>query len=240
MTLLLNSDEEVGSPVSRAITERLAPSVGAVLVLEPAQGLAYKTARKGVGNYASQVTGVAAHAGVDFETRRTRRCWSWRGCGEGGGFTDLRAGRDGESWGDWRRDAVECDCRATRGPRWTCGLRRRQRCGAGGEDVSRAEGDGQGVPADDHGRDQPAADGAEARDGGSIRRRGGWPRSWGLQLDEAATGGGSDGNFTAALGVATLDGMGAVGEGAHAGHESIVVEHLVPRTALLAGLIAAA
>jgi glutamate carboxypeptidase len=60
----------------------------------------------------------------------------------------------------------------------------------------------------------------------------------GFDLQEAATGGGSDGNFTAALGVPTLDGMGAVGEGAHAAHESVVIEHLVPRTALLAAMIA--
>ena len=60
----------------------------------------------------------------------------------------------------------------------------------------------------------------------------------GIGLNEAATGGASDGNFTSALGIATLDGMGAVGEGAHAAHESIVLEHLAPRTALLAGMLA--
>ncbi|MEO6802640.1 MAG: M20/M25/M40 family metallo-hydrolase, partial [Granulicella sp.] len=60
----------------------------------------------------------------------------------------------------------------------------------------------------------------------------------GFQLDEAATGGGSDGNFTAALGIPTLDGMGAVGEGAHAPHESILTEHLISRTALLAAMLA--
>jgi glutamate carboxypeptidase len=60
----------------------------------------------------------------------------------------------------------------------------------------------------------------------------------GFTLDEASTGGASDGNFTAALGIPTLDGLGAVGEGAHARHESIVVEHLAPRTVLLAGLLA--
>jgi glutamate carboxypeptidase len=60
----------------------------------------------------------------------------------------------------------------------------------------------------------------------------------GFELDEAATGGASDGNFTSALGIPTLDGMGAVGEGAHASHESILLEHLAPRTALLAGLLA--
>jgi glutamate carboxypeptidase len=59
----------------------------------------------------------------------------------------------------------------------------------------------------------------------------------GLSLQEASTGGGSDGNFTSALGVATLDGMGAVGEGAHADHESLLVEHLAPRTALLAAMV---
>ena len=59
----------------------------------------------------------------------------------------------------------------------------------------------------------------------------------GFTLNEASTGGGSDGNFTAALGIPTLDGMGAVGEGAHARHESVFVEHLAPRTALLAAML---
>jgi glutamate carboxypeptidase len=60
----------------------------------------------------------------------------------------------------------------------------------------------------------------------------------GLELEEAATGGGSDGNFTAAMGVPTLDGMGAVGVGAHAAQEHVVVAHLVERTVLLGGVIA--
>ncbi len=67
IVLLLNSDEEIGSPVSRPITERIAAECAAVFVLEPAQGLAYKTARKGTGNWRIDVKGVAAHAGVDFE-----------------------------------------------------------------------------------------------------------------------------------------------------------------------------
>ena len=60
----------------------------------------------------------------------------------------------------------------------------------------------------------------------------------GFALEEAATGGASDGNLTSAIGIPTLDGMGAVGEGAHAQHEQIELEHLAPRTALLAGLLA--
>jgi glutamate carboxypeptidase len=59
----------------------------------------------------------------------------------------------------------------------------------------------------------------------------------GFALDEAATGGASDGNFTAALGIPTLDGMGAVGEGAHSPNESVILEHLAPRTALLAAML---
>ncbi len=59
----------------------------------------------------------------------------------------------------------------------------------------------------------------------------------GLELEEASTGGGSDGNFTAALGIPTLDGMGAVGGGAHAESEHILRSQLVPRTALLAAML---
>jgi glutamate carboxypeptidase len=59
----------------------------------------------------------------------------------------------------------------------------------------------------------------------------------GVKVEESATGGGSDGNFTAALGIPTLDGLGAVGEGAHASNESILVERIADRTALLSLLI---
>jgi glutamate carboxypeptidase len=67
IVLLLNSDEEVGSPVSRPITEQISATCDAAYVLEPAQGLAYKTARKGTGNWRVEIKGVAAHAGVDPE-----------------------------------------------------------------------------------------------------------------------------------------------------------------------------
>ena len=70
-----------------------------------------------------------------------------------------------------------------------------------------------------------------------FRRAATLAEAMGFGLQEAATGGGSDGNFTSALGVPTLDGMGAVGEGAHAVHESIVLKELAPRTALLAAML---
>ena len=64
-------------------------------------------------------------------------------------------------------------------------------------------------------------------------------RQFGWKLEEAAVGGGSDGNFTAALGIPTLDGLGGVGEGAHAAHESVLISELPRRAALLAALIEA-
>lgn len=71
-----------------------------------------------------------------------------------------------------------------------------------------------------------------------FKRAASHARELGFTLKEAATGGGSDGNFTSALGVPTLDGMGAVGEGAHARHESLLLKHMAPRTALLAAMLA--
>ncbi len=98
VTLLLNSEEEVGSPVSRAITERLALESAAVFVLEPAQGLAYKTARKGVGYYYVQVTGVGAHSGVDFERGHSAVLELAKQVQTISNFTDFAAAADGQLW----------------------------------------------------------------------------------------------------------------------------------------------
>ncbi len=90
--LLLNSDEEVGSPVSRPITEKIAAGCSAVYVLEPAQGLAYKTARKGTGNWRIEIQGVAAHAGVDFEKGASALRELARVIETVSGWTDLKRG----------------------------------------------------------------------------------------------------------------------------------------------------
>ncbi len=82
----------MGSPVSRPITERLAAGCAAVYVLEPAQGLAYKTARKGTGNWRIDVTGVAAHAGVDFEKGASAIRELARVVETVSGWTDLKRG----------------------------------------------------------------------------------------------------------------------------------------------------
>jgi glutamate carboxypeptidase len=237
VTLLLNPDEEVGSPASRPITERLALASSAVLVLEPAQGLACKTARKGVGDYHLHVTGVAAHSGVDFERGHSAILELARLIEKVAVFTDLRIGRTvnpGVISGGTRSNVIaehayaDVDVRIVRASdaAKVAKLFRGLRCA---DPACKLEITG--------GLNRPPME----RKPGTValyRQARKLAAELGFTLDEAATGGGSDGNFTAALGVPTLDGLGAVGEGAHAAHESVVVEHLVPRTALLAALIA--
>ncbi len=235
--LLLNSEEEIGSPVSRPITEALARDCEAVYVLEPAQGLAYKTARKGTGNWRIAIKGIAAHAGVDFEKGVSAIRELARVIETVSGWTGMRAGLTvsvGLAGGGSKSNVIpaeawaEVDVRIVRKldgdaiERRFAALRPRDaRCSlqlTGG--INR--------PPMERTRGTVAL----------FRRARALAAELGLALEEASTGGASDGNFTSALGIPTLDGMGAVGEGAHARHESVLVEHLAPRTALLAGMIA--
>lgn len=236
VTLLLNPDEEVGSEVSRPHTERLARESAAVLVLEPAQGLAYKTARKGVGHFELTVHGVAAHAGVDFASGHSAVLEMARLIEEVSSWTDTSIGRTvnvGVIAGGTRSNVIAGECRA--------------------------EVDVRVVTMDDAARVEEMFRALRTRDEAcTLRIEGGINRppmersagtvklfqtaqrlasEIGLDLQEAATGGGSDGNFTAAIGVPTLDGMGAVGGGAHSPGEYVVASHLVERTALLAGML---
>ncbi|MGB6686369.1 MAG: M20 family metallopeptidase [Terracidiphilus sp.] len=237
IVLLLNSDEEIGSPVSRPITERIASECGAVYVLEPAQGLAYKTARKGTGNWRVEVKGVAAHAGVDFEKGASAILELARVVEKVSGWTDLQRGLTvsvGTVGGGSKTNVIpaeawcEVDVRIARkadGPRIE------------GKFARLKTADARCALTVTGGINRPPME----RTSGTVRlfkKARALAAELRLALDEAATGGASDGNFTSALGVPTLDGMGAVGEGAHARHESIYLEHLAPRTALLAGMLA--
>ncbi len=235
--LLLNSEEEVGSPVSREITERLAIKSAAVFVLEPAQGLAYKTARKGVGHYNVEVTGVGAHSGVDFERGHSAILELAKQVQTISQFTNLKRKLTvncGVFAGGTRSNVVASHAHAEVDVRI-----------AKASDAEHVEKlfsrlkvfDPHCKLAITGGINRPPME----RKAGTIalfKKARTLAAEIGFVLEEAATGGGSDGNFTAALGVPTLDGMGAVGEGAHASHESVVIEHLVPRTALLAAMIA--
>ncbi|HTH53890.1 MAG TPA: M20 family metallopeptidase, partial [Edaphobacter sp.] len=238
VTLLLVSEEEIGSPISRPITERLALQSSAVFVLEPAQGLALKTARKGVGHYDLHVTGVGAHSGVDFEHGHSAVLELARQIERIATFTDLSRGltvNPGVISGGTRSNVIASEAHVEIDVR-----------------IARAS-DEQKVarlfrslkPFDKAckltltgGINRPPME----RKPGTValfKQAKKLAADLGFALDEASTGGGSDGNFTAALGVPTLDGMGAIGAGAHAAHEHILIEHIVPRTALLAAMLAA-
>jgi glutamate carboxypeptidase len=235
--LLLNSDEEIGSPVSRPITEKIASGCGAVFVLEPAQGLAYKTARKGTGNWRVDIRGVGAHAGVDFEKGASALRELSRVIETVSEWTELKRGLTvsvGIAGGGSKTNVIPAEAFAEVDVRI-----------AKISDGARIERKFAALKAEDK-RCSLAVTGGINRP--PMERTRGTARLFaqarvlagelGFVLDEASTGGASDGNFTAALGIPTLDGMGAVGEGAHASHESIVVDHLAPRTALLAGMLA--
>ncbi len=237
ITLLLNSEEEIGSPISRPITERLALTAAAVLVLEPAQGLAYKTARKGVGQYTLTVTGVAAHSGVDFHHGHSAILELARLIQTVSGFTNLSRKLTvncGVISGGTRSNVVpahasaEIDVRIAKASDAAYIDRLFRRLKVSDPHCTLEITGGINRPP----MERKPGTVALFKSAQSLAAQ------LGFHLDEAATGGGSDGNFTAALGIPTLDGMGAIGEGAHAPHEHVLVEHLIPRTALLAALIA--
>ena len=238
IVLLLNSEEEIGSPVSRPITEKIAAKCSAVYVLEPAQGLAYKTARKGTGNWRIDIRGVAAHAGVDFEKGASALRELARVVETVSGWTDLKRGLTvsvGLAGGGSKTNVIPAEAWAevdVRIARKADGARIERKFAALKAADKRCSLSVTG------GINRPPME----RTRGTVqlyRQARALAAELGFALEEAATGGASDGNFTSALGIPTLDGMGAVGDGAHASHESILIEHLAPRTALLAGLMAA-
>ncbi|MDP9052877.1 MAG: M20 family metallopeptidase [Acidobacteriota bacterium] len=236
--LLVNPDEETGSRASRAGTEALARRSHAVLVLEPGTGPEgkVKTARKGIGFYTLRVRGIASHAGVDFtqgasavvELARQIETIAW--------FTDMKRGitvNPGVIAGGTRSNVIAAEATAEidiRVPRVADAkaLERKFRALLPFDPRCSLElSGGLNRPPMERSRGVAALYRAARR----------LARDMGVTLEESATGGGSDGNFTAALGIPTLDGLGAVGEGAHAAHESIQEDRIADRVALLARLV---
>ena len=238
--LQVNSDEEVGSASSRALTEEAARASAAVLVLEPSQGLdgKLKTSRKGVGDYIVTVHGRAAHAGLDFLNGASAIVEMARQIQKIAGFTRLERGitvSPGLVRGGTRSNVIaeecwiEVDVRAPRAAdaryleRQFASLKpfdKRCRINVAG------------------GMNRPPLE-RTAGVRALFRKAKALAAEVGVELGESSAGGGSDGNFTAALGVPTLDGLGAVGEGAHAANESILIDRMADRIALLSKLVAA-
>jgi glutamate carboxypeptidase len=238
--LQLNPDEEVGSDVSRPLTEKNAASSKAVLVLEPGTGLTgkLKTARKGVGSFSVLVKGRASHAGVDFEAGASAVLELARQIDRIAGFTQPKRGitvNPGVMAGGTRSNVVAAEA-------WAEVDIRVQRL----KDAPALEQKFRELkPYDPRctveisgGLNRPPME-RSAGIARLCRLAQKLARELGVELEESATGGGSDGNFTAALGVPTLDGLGGVGEGAHAANESILIDRMADRTALIARLLAA-
>jgi len=237
--LLLVSDEEEGSVTSRAITEKLGSECAAVLVCEPSgPGGSLKTARKGVGSFTVKITGRAAHSGLDFEKGQSAILELAQQIQAIAKLSDLERGitlNVGTIRGGTRTNVVAAEAVAE------VDLRIARR-----EDGAEMEKRVSSL--------RPVNPNCKLEIQGGVNRP---PlertehvaqlfhlaqqiaSELGFQLSEVAVGGGSDGNFTAGLGIPTLDGLGAVGDGAHASHEHVIAEELPRRTALLAGLMQA-
>ena len=237
VVMLWTTDEEIGSGTSREAIEEEARGSQAVLVLEPSlPGGAAKTSRKGCGDFELTVRGVSAHAGIDP--------------GKGASAIHELA---------HQIVALEALQDLDRGLSVNIGTVR-------GGSRTNVVADEATASIDVRARTMADAEGLEAavralkpgRPGTSLHLTGGFGRpplergphvlslyrtAWdvartlGVELGEGGTGGGSDGNFTAALGVPTLDGLGAMGDGAHALHEHVIVSDLPWRAAFVAALL---
>jgi glutamate carboxypeptidase len=239
LVFLWTSDEEIGSESSRAAIEREARRSDAVLVLEPAFGRQgqLKTARKGVGGAEIVVAGRSAHAGIDpakgvnavhelamqierlMKMNQRQRGITVQATVVNGGTVsnvvpaEARAQVDIRFWRIADARTIERKIR---------GLKPLLKGARVKVHISPMRPPLERTP----------------RVRGLFRQAQKLAREMGLRLGEAGTGGGSDGNFTAALGVPTLDGLGAVGDGAHSPQEHIVIRALPERAALLASLLA--
>lgn len=235
--LLVTTDEETGSASSRAIIEAEARASEAVLVLEPAlPGGALKTSRKGCGEFVLRVSGRAAHAGIEPERGASAVSELARQIPRVEALQDPAAGTTvnvGVIRGGSRANVVPASAEATIDVRVTSSLE--------GARLTRAFAALQPIDP----RTQLAVTGGIERP--PMERSAAVAALFsiaqsvaadlGRTLGEGGTGGGSDGNFTAALGVPTLDGLGAVGGGAHAADEHVTIADLPWRAALLAGLL---
>ena len=238
VTILLVSDEEVSSDTSRRITESLAQKSAAVLVLEPSHGPkgAVKTARKGVGEYVLKVTGKASHSGLDFEKGQSAIIELSRQILQISKLVDLKKGitlNVGTVQGGTRSNVIPAeasavlDVRVVRAKDAAVIDRKLRSLKAFNRKCKLEIKGGVNRPP----MERTAGVVSLYEKASAIAKLLGW------KLEEAAVGGSSDGNFTAGLGIPTLDGLGAVGEGAHSTHESILISELPRRTALIAELI---
>lgn len=237
IVLLLTPDEEVGSPSSRAVIEQEAAQAAFALIPEPAgQGGACVTARKGVGRFTLRVEGRGAHAGTGFQDGASATVELAHQILAIHAMVDHEIGitlNTAPIWGGSRPNVVS--------PEAGCEIDLRVNTPAEGEAMEQrllaltARTAGCRVTVEG-GMNRPPyteSPGIVAL----YHHARGIAEHVGIRLPRQSRGGGSDGNFTAALGIPTLDGLGCPGAGAHVKHEHILWRNLAPRAAFLAGLL---
>jgi glutamate carboxypeptidase len=237
LRVLFTSDEELGSPTSRPLIEQTARGASAAYVLEsPLPGGTLKTARKGTGDFLVRITGRAAHAGVEPQ----------KGISATGelahqvlalhALNDYTLGTTvnvGVVHGGTRPNVVAAEAEAHVDIRVDT-LAEAERIEAA---IRGLQPHLPGAVLDvEGGLNRPPMERSAAM-GALFEQARLNAAAMGVDLREGSTGGGSDGNFTAAMGVPTLDGLGPEGEGAHAAHEHVDTESFPRRVALLAGLL---
>jgi glutamate carboxypeptidase len=238
IVMLWTTDEEIGSGTSRTAIEDEARRSDAVFVLEPSlPGGAVKTSRKGCGGYQVVVRGVSAHAGIEPQKGASAVQELAHQILRINALQDLASGISVnvvQVAGGLRSNVIPDEARAT------VDVRVPSAAAAAAIDAAfRAlrPVDSRTSVESSGGMDRPPLERTADVERLYTRART-IAGELGFHLDEGGTGGGSDGNFTAALGIPTLDGLGAVGDGAHALHEHVDVESLADRAALIAGLLA--
>ncbi len=237
IVMLWTTDEEIGSTTSRALIEAEARKSDAVLVFEPSlPGGALKTSRKGVGQFELVARGVSAHAGLDPGKGVSAVRELARQIIAIDDLQDLERGISvtvGVVAGGTRANVVPAEARATIDARATT-LADAERVERAMQALTpRIPGATLSVTG---GFDRPPLE-RSAKVIALFGMAKAVAAEMGISLEEGSAGGGSDGNFTAALGIPTLDGFGAVGDGAHALHEHVEIEALAPRAAVIAGLL---
>jgi glutamate carboxypeptidase len=238
LRVLFTCDEEVGSPSSRQLIQDTARGAAVSFVLEsPLPGGTLKTARKGTGDYHVRIEGRAAHAGVEPQKGISATHELARQILALHALNDYAAGTTvnvGVVSGGTRPNVVAAAAEAhvdvrvqtlAEAERIDAAIRSLQPSLAGAKLT--VEG----------GLNRPPMERSAAM-AELFTRAQAIAAAMGVDIEEGGTGGGSDGNFTAAIGVPTLDGLGAEGEGAHAAHEHVLTDSLPRRAALVAGLLA--
>ena len=237
LEVLFTCDEEVGSPTSRALIEHTAQGAALAYVLEsPLPGGTLKTARKGTGDYLVRITGRAAHAGVEPQKgisaigELAHQVLALHALNDYSVGTTVNVG---VVHGGTRPNVVAAEAEAHVDVRVQT-LAEAERIDAAIRGLQpRLQG---AMLTIDGGLNRPPMERSEAM-ANLFEHARQIAAAMGVDLREGSTGGGSDGNFTAAIGVPTLDGLGPEGEGAHAAHEHVLTDSFPRRIALVAGLL---